>query len=165
MNELIKKLKDKNYVRAFGLLSLEEQECLRKANKDGAVILYNHPNEWQSSSRWNFSNPSLTYAIKPDYQPEPEPEFVDLEIVKHSQGTVEQTWWLGAWKYSDLEEHKFLPHLFTHLHCLPSLPRGAFHYFEKFWFNDEEGNICKIHIEDVPSAIAQGCKVFARFRK
>ena len=157
MNELIKKLKDKNYVRAFGLLSLEEQECLRKANKDGAVILYNHPNEWQSSSRWNFSNPSLTYAIKPDYQPEPEPEFVDLEIVKHSKGTVEQTWWLGVWKYSDLEEHKFLPHLFTHLHCLSSLPN-----FEGFKEEHVEGTLA---IERIARYIHEGKKVFARFRK
>ena len=155
MNKLIEKLKDKTYIRAFGLLSLEEQECLRKVNKDRAIILYNHPGEWQSSSHWNFSNPSLTYAIKPDYQPEPEPEpeFVDLEIVKHSQGTVEQTWWLGVWKYSDLEEHKFLPYLFTHLHCLPSLPN-----FQGFFVGD-----MRIRCEEV-STHMEG-KPYARFRK
>ena len=73
MDELIEKLKDKNYVRAFGLLSLEEQECLRKVNKKKAVIMFNvwHENTRWETGRWNFNSSHLTYAIKPDYPPEP----------------------------------------------------------------------------------------------
>jgi len=33
MSELINKLKDKKYVRAFGLMAPEEQECYRKVGK------------------------------------------------------------------------------------------------------------------------------------
>ena len=151
MNELIEKLKDKNYVRVFGLMTPEEQECFMKVGKKNCLFY--------SLGGWNIGDNEFfvditTYAIKPDYQSEP--EFVDLEIIKYSQGTVEQSWWLGVWKYSDLEEHKFLPHLFTHLHILPSLPN-----FEGFKEEHVEGTLA---IERIARYIHEGKKVFARFR-
>ena len=154
MDELIEKLKDKNYVRAFGLLSPEEQECFRKVGK-GNCIVYDNFN-WIPGMIGGIHFAGMTYAIKPDYKPEP--EFVDLEIVNHSQVTVEQNWWLGVWKYSDLEEHEFLPHFFTHLHILPSLPN-----FAGFWIGST--NLFKIAYEEVATKIYQGHQVYARFRK
>ena len=75
-NELIKRLKDKNYVRAFGLMTPEEQECFRKIGKENCYI-YTSEGTWACPYQSpGFAN-KWTYAIKPDYQPEP--EFVDLE--------------------------------------------------------------------------------------
>jgi len=81
MNELIEKLKDKNYVRAFGLMSEEEQECFKKVRSKNCVKLVG-----MDSIPFNIAwveyvgsfNGGYTYAIKSDYKPEP--EFVDLEI-------------------------------------------------------------------------------------
>jgi hypothetical protein len=70
--ELIKKLKDRNRARPFGMLSEEEQKILRQANETKAVMLYNGSG-WESA-RWFFTSPQLTYILKPDYEPEPEYE-------------------------------------------------------------------------------------------
>jgi len=112
---MIEKLKNKKYVRAFGLMKPEEQECFKKAGK----VNCSHYNgdEWDPVCLGLF-NRNSTYAIKPDYKPEP--EYKDIEITQ--QGN-----WLGitrpwAWDYSRF------PFDFTHLHCLPSLPN-----FEGFY--------------------------------
>ena len=149
MNKLIKKLKDKNYVRVFGLMSPEEQECFRKANNDNAVIMYvsteGNKAEWHSG-KCKFDCPDYTYAIKPDYQPEP--EFVDLEIRSDSTND-----WLGVPDCGG--NYDWLPYHFTHLHCLPSLPNFVgFHY-------DEETTV---RFEDVANLIDKKDTVFVRFR-
>jgi len=148
MNKLIKKLKDKNYVRAFGLMSPEEQECFRKANNDNAVIMYvsteGNKAEWHSG-KCKFDCPDYTYAIKPDYRPEP--EFVDLEIV---QNTDRADKWLGV--------HGALlaSYDFVDLHCLPSLPKFVgFHY-------DKETTA---RLEDVANLMDLKETVYARLRK
>jgi len=149
MENLIEKLK-KNKI-AFGLLSPEEQECLKEVGLAN-LIVYSHLG-WRNTTGGTFFNTNI-YAIKPDYQPEPEdkcpycgaprivrtsgkwqyycqcddpnkrhkkpepePEYVSLEIEEFADG--ENTKWLGVW---NPPETFFLPHQFTHLHCLPSLP-------------------------------------------
>jgi len=139
MNELIKKLKDKTYVRAFGLMTPEEQECLKKVGKDNCLIFTANSN-WKAGN-WlclEFSR-GLTYAIKPDYQPEP--EFVDLEI-------VEDDGRLGVYQP---ESGQFIP-----LHCLPSRTG-----FEKFWWED----VSYMPTTNVATRISKGHKVYARLRK
>jgi len=193
MNDLIEKLKDKDYVRAFGLMKPEEQEVLESVGWQNRLVYI--LNKWRTDSGKIKGNEreDLTYAIKPDYQPEPEPEpeldkglyeelrsiviasipgngkepvwdgsvigkpnqhtlvkmglvecfrgyyfptqkgrevyknyqpepepepkYVNLEIEEFADG--ENTKWLGVW---NTPEAFFLPHQFTHLHCLPSLP-------------------------------------------
>jgi len=81
-NEMIEKLKKNE--KPFGLLSLEEQECLKKVSIWNC-LLYTGVNFFQPAG--TTFNPETTYCINPDYQPEPEPdpEFVDLEIVRDYQ--------------------------------------------------------------------------------
>lgn len=104
---LIEKLKDKNYVRAFGLMTPDEQECFRKVGYKNCNW---YSDEWKDKDVDLFYNQS-TYAIKPDYQP----EYVDLEIVKNGQ-------WLGVWITSSE---------FVKLHELPSLPNFVEFNIEK----------------------------------
>ena len=40
MNEMIKKLKDENDVRAFGRMTPEEQECFRKVGKKNCLCFH-----------------------------------------------------------------------------------------------------------------------------
>jgi len=147
--EIIKRLKDKNYVRAFGLMSPEEQACFREVGKGNCL--------WYSSNSWSgnsmsgncFSN-HMTYAIKPDYQPEP--EFQDLEIIQ--QGN-----WLGITR-PWAEDYSRFPSDFNNLHCLPSLPG-----FEFFFYWKETG-IREVCFDDVATRIRKDKeKVYARFRK
>ena len=75
MNNLIEKLKDKTYVRAFGLMTPLERECLEKVGKRNCYEFTSH--RWIVPTGDSFFG-WLTYAIKPDYQPES--EYVDYEI-------------------------------------------------------------------------------------
>ena len=88
---------------------------------------------------------------------QPESEYLDLEVVRHAEGTVEQTWWLGVWADKRAE----LPHAFTHLHCLPSLPN-----FEGFWhdYDKKMGRRYFCNITEAAPKISEGKKVYARFR-
>ena len=144
MNDLIKKLKDKNYVRALGLMSPEEQKCFKEVGQDNCEVFCGC-NLWNNSICHRFLEVS-TYAINPDYKPEP--EFVNLEIVIGGD-------WLGVHR-ADAEGKVVLPHGFTHLHCLPSLPN-----FVEFYY---KYGITLSFIHVAPK-IFDGKKVFARFRK
>jgi len=147
--ELIEKLKIKYYVRAFGLMLPEEQECFKEVGKGNCLWYYS--NSWSGNSMSDncFSN-HMTYAIKPDYQPEP--EFVDLEITR--QGN-----WLGITR-PWAEDYSRFPSDFNNLHCLPSLPN-----FEFFFYWKETG-IREIFFDDVATRIRKDKeKVYARFRK
>jgi len=109
---LIEKLKDPKRAQPFGILSPEEQKCLKKAGKAN-LISYSRTGWHNTTGEELFKTD--TYAIKPDYHPKP--EYVNLEIEEFADG--ENTKWLGVW---NTPEAFFLPHQFTHLHCLPSLP-------------------------------------------
>ena len=159
MNKLIEKLKDKTYVRAFSLMTPEEQQCLEKVGPQNCLILCQsgiNPQViiWDNNNMADFSG-YRTYAIKPDYQPEP--EYVDLEIVKgHDK---EKDDWLGV--HTDYKtKNDFLPHTFTHLHCLPSLPN-----FECFFYEDIECGVVELNTNWVSRERDDSTKVYARFRK
>lgn len=151
--EIIEKLKDKEYVRAFGLMTPEEQEILRRVGWKNRLQLatnYNYENkffyeEWidDCDKIQNKGRHHLTFAIKPDYQPEP--EYVDLEIVA-----------LGGFLGIKSGNTDIFPFPFTHLHCLPSLPT--------FEFLHSPGETFKITFWQVATKINEGKKVYARFR-
>jgi len=151
MNELIEKLKDKKKIQAFGLLSKEEQECLKKAGKNNCLV-YTIQGDWKKGTAY-FVNVS-TYAIKPDYKPEP--KFVDLEIYEYKDSFDKK--WLGVNRDSNCD---FLPYNPTTLHCLPSLPN-----FEGFWYESDDTTPPNIYvvIGYVAKTISSGKKVYARFR-
>ena len=148
MNELIEKLKDKDYVRVFGLMKPKEQECLKKVGKTNSL--------WFSGANWhNCADPftwgrAATYRIRPDYQPEP--EYEDKEITR--QGN-----WLGITRPWAGDYSRF-PFDFTHLHCLPNLPN-----FRYFWYvNLAVGTEARTHFAHVSRKISEGHTVYARFR-
>ena len=147
MKELIEKLKVKTLAQTFGLLTPREQECLKKVGK-GNLLIYHSDDTWDPSICGSFSG-NLTYAIKPDYQPEP--EFEDIEITK--QGT-----WLGIVRPWAGDYSRF-PFDFTHLHCLPSLPN-----FDCFWIYEFDKSGQNITLICIARHINEGKKVFARFR-
>ena len=156
MNELIKKLQDKNYVRAFGLMKPEEQECFRKAK--GNCLVYQGQTGilplWTTGDGFNNTD---TYAIKPDYQPEP--EFVDIKIKENAcsrAGYGKDVVWLGIF---DRDCPFELPHFFTHLHCLSSMPR-----FREFWYQDIVTRISFTDDGIVATHKDEGKTVYARFR-
>jgi hypothetical protein len=142
--ELIEKLKDKTYVRAFGLMLPEEQKCFRDAGTKNCLFLSEPAKDFiQAPDDYVLFYFATTYAIKPDYQPEP--EFEDIEIIK--QGN-----WLGITRPWAGDYSRF-PHDFTHLYCLPSLPN-----FLGFFTGD-----MKLRYDEV-STHMQG-KPYVRFRK
>ena len=157
--ELIEKLKDKNYVRAFGMMLPEEQECFEKAEEKNCLKYHGQTGIkalWLSAFHFDFTD---TYAIKPDYQPEP--EYVDLEIVKFEQDLesgTQSSIWLGV--HCDANGTEFLPYQFTHLHCLPSLPN-----FHCFYCKDNTVGDCEMDVNWVSGMRDEGQTVFARFRK
>lgn len=139
---LIEKLKYKTYVRAFGLMSPEEQECFEKVGKENCLY-YACKDAWDQADSLELHDES-TYVIKSDYQPEP--EYVDLEIKTDMDDHFIE--WLGV--YDDDSPFE-MPHFFTHLHCLPSLPN-----FEGFWCNNGIP-VSLVHV-------AAKKTVYARFR-
>ena len=144
--EIIKRLKDKKFVRAFGLMLPEEQECFKEVGERNCLF-YTNLNRW-SGQEHGFAN-SVTYAIRPNYQPEP--EFQDVEIIQ--QGN-----WLGITR-PWAEDYSRFPFDFTHLHCLPSLPG-----FRGFLRPGHDRDI-SIDFEEVANFIDRKQKVFVRFRK
>ena len=95
MNDLIEKLKDKKYVRAFGLMTPKEREYLREVGKENLLVLYGLPHEngsvyWKENEHNPDNYPALTYAINPDYQPEPEYGLGDICIRWLADGAKRQ---------------------------------------------------------------------------
>ena len=157
MNEIIEKLKDKNYVRAFMLMSDDEQDCLIKVKWQNRLVLT--IKGWRDDydripgrERTHF-----TYAIKPNYQPEP--EYVDYLIEICEDTDCEEGCFLGI--KEKLDKSPILPHEHTYLYCLPSLSN-----FDQFWWDSDTGTrFGSVCIENVARLRAEGKKVYARFRK
>ena len=150
MDEMIEKLKKNK--KAFGLLEPEEQECFKNVRKINCLWYHGSGvNDWGSDSGAfsKFDN-QTTYAIKPDYKPEP--EYVDLEIVENGN-------WLGI-VLTDTNKVPLtiVPYVFTKLYELPSLPN-----FEQF-YQSFGGKPCYVSTNYVAKFISEGKKVFARFR-
>ena len=157
--ELIEKLKDKNYVRAFGLMTPEEQECIEKVGLQNCLALCQplrapgpHIVNWVSGEITGNLKGGTTYVIKPDYQPDP--EFVDVEITQ--QGS-----WLGITR-PWAEDYSRFPYDFTNLYCLPSLPS-----FEEFRYHSKGSGmtICTASFAGLAKQLSLGKTVYARFRK
>lgn len=139
--ELIEKLKDNK--TPFGLLEPEEQECLRNLGKK--TCMFYDIGGWRNcgTAIERFDH-TLTYAIKPDYQPEL--EYVDVEICIGRNDT------LGAWDCAN--QNEWLP-----IHCLPSLPD-----FVKFWLSSPTSEPYRANYTNIAGLIDEGKKVYARFR-
>ena len=63
--ELIEKLKIKYYVRAFGLMLPEEQECFREVGERNCLF-YTNLYQWSGQDH-GFAN-SVTYVIRINYE-------------------------------------------------------------------------------------------------
>ena len=159
MKEMIEKLKDKSYVRAFGLMSEEEQKVFEQTGRPNCLF-YSNDNKWETLNKSydEFYN-EMTYAIRPDYQP----AFEDLEI-EEDIGIIIGTLcprMLGCYyptKTGDLPRETFVK-----ISDLPSLPDFDGFYEEA---NDlKEGLKMGLDIELVARKHYEGKKVFARFRK
>lgn len=152
MNSVIETLKtNENPHRIFADMTPEEQACLRRVGPQNLRILVSST----QGPFWvdNGGSPiqlHRVYSIKPDYQPQPEPETVDLEIEEYESGM-----WLGV--YSD---HRGIPHHFTNLHELSSLPG-----FLGFYKYKEDGSECRTFIDYVSEEVGSGRKVIARFER
>ncbi|MCJ7778847.1 MAG: hypothetical protein MUP16_11110 [Sedimentisphaerales bacterium] len=145
MNDMIEKLKDKNFVRAFGLMKPEERECFKKVGTSNCIF-YNPGGNWFTIRTDMDFDRDRTYAIKSDYQPEPpksEPE--DIEITQ--QGN-----WLGIVRPWGVDYSR-IPHDFTHLGDLTSHPK-----FEGFYL---KGKDTEVDLENVARYMPN---VIARFR-
>ena len=72
MKELIDRLKNKNYVRAFGLMKPEEQDVLESVGWMNRLVYI--PKKWYpDGDKIKYRERThLTFCIKPGYQPEPE---------------------------------------------------------------------------------------------
>ena len=153
MKELIEKLKDKNYVRAFGLMKPEEQKCLEEANgKNGVIVLLN--SGWEPGNM-AFDCPHLTYCIKPDYKP----EFVDylIEVCDGEDGDESDLKSFLGVKHK-LDNNPILPREHTYLYALSSLPN-----FEGFYNKKTDGET-RENITWIATLISEGKKIYARFR-
>ena len=147
--ELIEKLKDKTYVRAFGLMTPEERECLMKIGRANCEY-YTNTYNWTTIGNRDFSQ-SVTYAIKPDYQPEP--EFEDVEI---KEFTTNRLGIIYRQKCFTNPNSIMIP-----IHELPSLPN-----FKDFRYETVKGNKwCFTNDGLVATYRAKGKTVYARFRK
>jgi len=144
MNELINKLKDKDYVRAFGLMLPEERKCFNEVGRNNCVV-YCEYDIWSGTKCGGFEH-SSTYAINSDYQPETR----DIPI-------TQQKGWLGVdfWSYPEIPSTCG----FCHLHCIPSLPN-----FDGFECVNNHGEVIAIKIDDVSRRMSKSQKVIARFR-
>ena len=153
-NELIKRLKDKNYVRAFGLMTPEEKGCFEKVGWDNCIYFAN-TGSWVTTilARSRTFSQSDTYAIKPDYKPAP--EYWDCEIERIGRLLMARP----QYGMGDILTGP------TSIHKLPSLPN-----FHEFWLwddyeDDKRDKEEPIYLEDVSRLIDKKRKVFARFRK
>lgn len=146
--EIIKNLQDKTYVRAFGLMSPEQQEVYRKVGIKNCIMYYGGIS-WPEYNDMRFLKDCygkwvdyLVYAIKPDYKPEP--EFEDLEIGKFYDAA------------GDLILGVEIADKFFSISQLPSLPN-----FVEFNENKQRNLL----IEDVANKHREGKTVYARLRK
>lgn len=166
MNAMIEKLKKNE--KPFMLLSPDEQDLLDGVGWKNRIVL--GPSGWKDDCDKirGRERIHLTYAIKPDYQPEPD--------TCQYCGACRMVRPSGKWQYNchcydpdrrpektvDLEIENFDGWLgvktddripFIHLHCLPSMPS-----FQGFFVGS-----MKLRFDEV-STHMEG-KPYARFRK
>jgi len=142
--EIITKLKNKDTAQAFGICTLEERIMYRKAGKENCVAVdssgnWRHPNTLDSNT--DFDN-RLTYAIKPDWEPEQgyedRPVYIDKDgLCRTTIPRTKDTWnVMVAAGDKDFEEYYYLNKMY-----------------------------CVAFPHKVSSHMADGKTVFGRFRK
>lgn len=83
--ELIEKLKDPKQAQPFCLRSEEERVILTKADPSNCLLM-SGVNKWTPSRNHASLSTTDTYILKPDY--EPEPEYEDIEVVADVEGAL-----------------------------------------------------------------------------
>lgn len=161
---LIEQLKDPKQAQPYGLYRThcpEKAEVLKKAGWKNRLVLEegcftpDYDNIGPADARSNLHRNQFTFILKPDYKPEP--EYVDKEIYIKKEAHVE---WLGIYKTNYRQD--VLPHTFTHLHCLSSLPG-----FVCFWLDEGDGyhdGNSYVGPARIAGLIEEGRKIYARFR-
>ena len=155
-NKLLEKLK--NNERGWFFLLEEEKNVIEKANKKAMVENLLFSGKWDKNEKgWDLSNVGAyeIFRISSAYQPEPEPEHIDLPIVEspHPDSPYGK---IGIWIDN---EFAFIKHKFVEIHETPSM--SNFVDFRLGKTNDSP----TIIIESVARTIRQGKTVYARFRK
>lgn len=153
--ELVEKLKNKDYVREFGRMSKEERELYKKVGARNCVRYSAVLGTCGWYDAFDFYE-QFSYAIKSDYQPEP--EFKDIEIKEYQFKCV----------YGPNDVHMLGIEIFKNdrlliwpLHEIPSLPN-----FKEFWRKGTGQNTESLTgYLDVANQIRAGNKVYARFIK
>lgn len=135
--ELVEKLKNKDYVREFSRMSKEERELYKKVGARNCVRYSSVLGTCGWYDAFDFYE-QFSYAIKPDYQAEP--EYEDVEIKQSEPFGV-----LGI----------TIDGQFHALHEIPSMPN-----FRGFISCGVE-----IPMEEVAGALDQKTKVIARMIK
>jgi hypothetical protein len=135
--ELVEKLKNKDYVREFGRMSEEERELYKKVGARNCVRYSSVLSICGWYDAFDFCE-RFSYAIKSDYQPEP--EYEDVEIVNTGRLGIYTP--KGRW---------------TNLHEIPSMPN-----FDIFVYGMNHAE-CKY--QNIAKEIRSGKKVMARFVK
>ena len=135
--KLIEKLK--NNEKPFGLLSEEEQECLKNIAKSKSIEMFNWE-RWEKGD-WEVSSVDSAYRISPDYNPEPEYTTLIIEV---KDGILGVEW-------SSLQ--------FIALHEILDMPN-----FRGFFAKDDKTSTEHfVHIDGVAKSL-EDHKVFARFK-
>ena len=148
MNKMIEKLKDKNRAQPFFMRSEEEQAILIEAGPE--FCLTTSAGQYPT---WNNATGPIAcwklepYILKPDYQPEP--EYEDIEII--DTGGI-----LGIQNGGHERRFDTFPYDWIHLHVIPSLPQ--FHHFCRA--DNLNG---AVPVASIARIFAKKDKVYARF--
>ncbi len=136
--ELIEKLKHKDLAQPYCLLTKKEKRILKDAGYKNRLVLQ-VDGTFFSDAEGNKQNLDV-YILKPDY--EPEPEWIDIEIVEGGQ-------WL---KLKENQPGK--PGNTWLLDCVAN-PRFVGFVSDSGW----------VRLEEIATRIHNGQKVIARFRR
>ena len=134
-------------VKPFGLWSEPIQNLFKDVGPQNCLVFESLKTWVRPKSHETRFDSRLTYIIKPDFEPEPEPkpECIDLKIEEHNGR-------LGVYRPDNVK----LPFKFNGLFTLPGLPS-----FVKF-ISYEEKYIAKWPIEDIAAGIRDGNTIYAQ---
>jgi hypothetical protein len=143
--------------KPYGLLSEDDRKFLLEIGPTNLQI-FSYVRIWQEIPTKSYSagtfNESLTYRIRPDYQPEPpKPEYVDCDITENSCGEL-------LCSFPSPLSGNYGSRLIS---VLPAIKT-----FAGFWRNEkkepEKFNIWT-HYQEVAQHRAEGKNVVARFER